>query len=463
MDQCKNLVKNVNTWSETNRKLGKEMYTFVNTSTSIDSMIMKEYKESVVDLHDVFQKEYDETRRAITVILRVRVIARIESLLKSGTSNIDSIWKVRKNIMLDYESHVQKASLYEQKGEKSQANYFRQKAAHDKGMFKEHTSFLSGVFDTFIDSGSRLLMLETSTLVTCEMYMVKRQYDALAAIGNNIGEDIISAIMDELEDVIGRIRRGEDVEKSYVPPSLPFSLPSMETAPKYVPFHEYVKKENVDISKPIAVEALSDGEESVVSSVPEDHDFSPSLSPSAAPTTSSPMYPMWFESDASNSFEWANEQEVDEDSLGEEEEVEPAQSEGVFRGGELWVAQRAEPVGFQGQVRRVGIDRPRGLSVDLHERINETLVIDAAEPFVGLAGQGFFRLPPLVGGLHFGGPSDGGEVAAEKGMRVMQFVIHGSLWVKAGLLGRRDGAASGPRGFRCGRPSPRIWLCRAAG
>ena len=322
MDQCKNLVKNVNTWSETNRKLGKEMYTFVNTSTSIDSMIMKEYKESVVDLHDVFQKEYDETRRAITVILRVRVIARIESLLKSGTSNIDSIWKVRKNIMLDYESHVQKASLYEQKGEKSQANYFRQKAAHDKGMFKEHTSFLSGVFDTFIDSGSRLLMLETSTLVTCEMYMVKRQYDALAAIGNNIGEDIISAIMDELEDVIGRIRRGEDVEKSYVPPSLPFSLPSMETAPKYVPFHEYVKKENVDISKPIAVEALSDGEESVVSSVPEDHDFSPSLSPSAAPTTSSPMYPMWFDSDASNSFEWANEQEVDEDSLGEEEEVE---------------------------------------------------------------------------------------------------------------------------------------------
>lgn len=151
------------------------------------------------------------------------------------------------------------------------------------------------------------------------------------------------------------------------------------------------------------------------------------------------------------------------DVVGEEEEVEPAQSEGVFRGGELWVAQRAEPVGFQGQVRRVGIDRPRGLSVDLHERINETLVIDAAEPFVGLAGQGFFRLPPLVGGLHFGGPSDGGEVAAEKGMRVMQFVIHGSLWVKAGLLGRRDGAASGPRGFRCGRPSPRIWLCRAAG
>ena len=151
------------------------------------------------------------------------------------------------------------------------------------------------------------------------------------------------------------------------------------------------------------------------------------------------------------------------DVVGEEEEVEPAQSEGVFRGGELWVAQRAEPVGFQGQVRRVGIDRPRGLSVDLHERINETLVIDAAEPFVGLAGQGFFRLPPLVGGLHFGGPSDGGEVAAEKGMRVMQFVIHGSLWVKAGLLGRRDGAASGPRGFRCGRPSPRIWLRRAAG
>ena len=50
MDQCKNLVKNVNTWSETNRKLGKEMYTFVNTSTSIDSMIMKEYKESVVEL-----------------------------------------------------------------------------------------------------------------------------------------------------------------------------------------------------------------------------------------------------------------------------------------------------------------------------------------------------------------------------------------------------------------------------
>ena len=151
------------------------------------------------------------------------------------------------------------------------------------------------------------------------------------------------------------------------------------------------------------------------------------------------------------------------DVVGEEEEVEPAQPEGVFRGGELGMAQRAEPVGLQGQVSRVGVDRPRGLSVDLHERIDETLVIDAAEPFVGLAGQRLLRLPPFVGGQHFGSAPDGGEVAAEKGMRVMQFVIHGSLWVKAGLLGRRDGAASGPRGFRCGRPSPRIWLRRAAG
>ena len=76
VDQCKNLVKNVNMWSETNRKLGKEMYTFVNTATSIESEIMKEYKESVVDLHDMFQTEYNETRRAITVILRARVISR---------------------------------------------------------------------------------------------------------------------------------------------------------------------------------------------------------------------------------------------------------------------------------------------------------------------------------------------------------------------------------------------------
>ena len=259
MEQSKNLVKNMNGWSESNRKIGEQLNAFVTSAPLVESAIMEEYRVSVVDFHAMIQTEYKETRRAVTAFLQNRVISVIERLLKEDSGDVEAVWKVRKNILLDYESHLRRASNYEQKKDMEQMNRFELKASHDQTMLEEHTRYLNEVFDVFMTAGSDFLLFCTSSFLTCELFLVKQQFESLASICNNIGEETISPILDDINGVLSQIRSGKAVEPASTV-SLPFHLPPKEAIPKYVPFREYVKMENAEKKAPAVISSISDGE-----------------------------------------------------------------------------------------------------------------------------------------------------------------------------------------------------------
>ena len=259
MEQSKNLVKNMNGWSESNRKIGEQLNAFVTSAPLVESAIMEEYRVSVVDFHAMIQTEYKETRRAVTAFLQNRVISVIERLLKEDSGDVEAVWKVRKNILLDYESHLRRASNYEQKKDMEQMNRFELKASHDQTMLEEHTRYLNEVFDVFMTAGSDYLLFCTSSFLTCELFLVKQQFESLASICNNIGEETISPILDDINGVLSQIRSGKAVEQASTV-SLPFHLPPKEAIPKYVPFREYVKMENAEKKAPAVISSISDGE-----------------------------------------------------------------------------------------------------------------------------------------------------------------------------------------------------------
>ena len=241
--QCVALVSNIDNWCNTNRKLADELKRFTNTANNT-SEEMEIYKETVVNLHGALQVEYEQTRRALMTILRKRIMSRIDHLLKDDFSQVHKVVKARKNIIMDYDSHRQKCSQFERKGESDKADRFRRKADHDKHMLDEHTAYLEERFDELIDIGSIILNKETATLITCEMYLVKRQYEAMVGICNNFGDEVVSAITYDIDDVIARIQEGENVESNYVPPELDLPEPKNLEIPQVTPFTDAPRKQS---------------------------------------------------------------------------------------------------------------------------------------------------------------------------------------------------------------------------
>ena len=242
--QCVALVSNIDNWCNTNRKLADELKRFTNTANS-SSEEMEIYKETVVNLHSALQGEYEQTRRALMTILRTRIIARIDHLLKDDFSQVHKIVKARKNIIMDFDSHRDKCSQFERKGDNDKADRFRRKAEHDKQMLDEHTAYLEERFDELIEIGSIILNKETATLITCEMYLVKRQYEAMVGICNNFGDDVVSAVTYDIDDVIARIQEGENVESNYVAPELDLPEPKNMEIPQVTAFKDAPRKQSI--------------------------------------------------------------------------------------------------------------------------------------------------------------------------------------------------------------------------
>ena len=251
--QCVALVSNIDNWCNTNRKLADELKRFTNTANNT-SEEMEIYKGTVVNLHGALQVEYDQTRRALMTILRTRIMSRIDRLLKDDFSQVHKVVKARKNIIMDYDSHRQKCSQFERKGDSDKADRFRRKADHDKHMLDEHTAYLEERFDELIDIGSIILNKETATLITCEMYLVKRQYEAMVGICNNFGDEVVSVITYDIDDVIARIQEGENVESNYVPPELDLPEPKNLEIPQVTAFTDVPRKQS-------AVEVYEDYEQ----------------------------------------------------------------------------------------------------------------------------------------------------------------------------------------------------------
>ena len=181
--QCVSIIHNVDSWCDTNRKLADELLHFAMRS-DLDTEDMVKYKEAIHNLHVALQAEYDYTRRAIICVLRSRIILRIDSLLKQEFVAVEKVVKTRTNILTDYDSHRAKCSMYERRGDSSNADWFRMKAEHDEEMLHEHNGYLRKRFAELVAVGGALLRQETETLVACELYLLQSQKEAMTTIAN---------------------------------------------------------------------------------------------------------------------------------------------------------------------------------------------------------------------------------------------------------------------------------------
>lgn len=226
--QCVSLIHNVDTWCDTNRRLADELLRFTSKST-VENNDMNTYRHAITDLHTALQNEYDYTRRSIICVLRAHIINRIESLLNQDFAEVEKVVKTRKNILIDYDSHRSKCSMFERKGDSSNAEKFRMKMDHDYQMLQEHKEYLQVRFEELIAVGTAILSQETATLVACELFLVERQQEAMKRIAGGFEESSVQQITKTIEDVVSRIQCGELVEQSYTPPDL--DLPTF-------PYHE---------------------------------------------------------------------------------------------------------------------------------------------------------------------------------------------------------------------------------
>lgn len=221
--QCVSLIHNVDTWCDTNRKLADELMRFTQKS-NLQTENMETYKEVINNLHVALQSEYDYTRRSIICVLRAHIISRIERLLKEDFADVEKIVKNRKNIVTDYDSHRTRCSSYERKGDSSNAEHFRMKMDHDYQMLQEHTQYLETRFEELIQVGASILANETATLVACEMYLVKRQHEAMETIAASFPQDDIQSVTSDIDNLVDRVKEGEIIESTYAAPEIP--LPS---------------------------------------------------------------------------------------------------------------------------------------------------------------------------------------------------------------------------------------------
>lgn len=217
--QCVSLIQNVDTWCDTNRRLADELLRFTSKS-DVGTTDMNTYKTAVTNLHNVLQGEYDYTRRAIICVLRAHILKRIEQLLDGEFAEVGKVVKTRKNIVTDYDSHRNKCSMYERKGDSVNADKFRMKMDHDYQMLQEHTAYLEKRFEELIAKGSAILSHETATLVACEIFLVERQNEAMKTISSSFGDESVKKVTQSIEDVVDRIKCGENVEMNYVAPEI---------------------------------------------------------------------------------------------------------------------------------------------------------------------------------------------------------------------------------------------------
>ena len=225
--QCVSIIHNVDSWCDTNRKLADELLHFTMKS-EVDTEDMTEYREAINNLHIALQAEYDYTRRAIICVLRSHIIVRIDGLLKQEFAAVEKVVKTRKNILTDYDSHRAKCSLYERRGDSSNADRFRVKMEHDSEMLREHSEYLRKRFAELVAVGGALLRQETATLVACEMYLLQCQNEAMATIASGFSGSSVQQVLEGLAALAERIKDGEDVEREYVPPAL--ALPALSCA-----------------------------------------------------------------------------------------------------------------------------------------------------------------------------------------------------------------------------------------
>lgn len=260
MENGKNVAKNVDKWCESNYSASQSMVQFVNTKQTVEYEDGDEFRQNVLDLGSYYENEFFRSRKAILCVINKRVVNGIEQFLKDGTNGIESIYKQRKNILLDYDSHLQKAAAYSKKEVTVQSTRFQMKANHDKSMLHDFTEYLEKRLHEFIRIGRSLLQTETAVLLSCELFLLKQQYDALSEIGNNMGEDVLFPVLNDLDKIYDKLTEYPNEEIQYDPPSTGLSIYPVSEYPVFVSFNDYIKQAGA-IQQPVGVKGKGKGKE----------------------------------------------------------------------------------------------------------------------------------------------------------------------------------------------------------
>ncbi|OAO13483.1 serine/arginine-rich splicing factor 11-like protein, partial [Blastocystis sp. ATCC 50177/Nand II] len=228
--------------------------TFVSTQPLFEDEAVSQYKQYVTDLNALCERQHEATTKVVLEVLKKRVVVQITAFLKDGTADMESLYKKRSDIRLDYDSHLQKTGVYERKNAMEEAMRFHSKARHDNAMLNAFTAYLTRRMEEFVSLGLKLLLLCTTTMVACEFYLTKRQYDALCMMGTNLSEEDVFSITSELTTLVQKVTAGESIEKDIIAPLLEIDPHPPSEYPVYTSYDEWVKKGGEEALSPDAEE-----------------------------------------------------------------------------------------------------------------------------------------------------------------------------------------------------------------
>lgn len=254
MEYCLRFMKTIEKTSSNRLKVSQEYCTFVSTQPLFEDEAITLYKQYVTDLNALCEKQHEATTKVVLEVLKKRVVEQITAFLKDGTADMESLYKKRNDIRLDYDSHLQKTGVYERKNAMEEAMRFHSKARHDNAMLNAFTTYLTRRMEEFVSIGLKLLLLCTTTMVACEFYLTKRQYDALCMMGTNLSEEDVFSITSELTTLVRKVTAGESIEKDIIAPLLEIDPHPPSEYPVYTSYDEWVKKGGEEALSPDAEE-----------------------------------------------------------------------------------------------------------------------------------------------------------------------------------------------------------------
>ena len=254
MEYCLRFMKTIEKTSSNRLKVSQGYCTFVSTQPLFEDEAVSQYKQYVTDLNALCEKQHEATTKVVLEVLKKRVVVQITAFLKDGTADMESLYKKRSDIRLDYDSHLQKTGVYERKNAMEEAMRFHSKARHDNAMLNAFTAYLTRRMEEFVSLGLKLLLLCTTTMVACEFYLTKRQYDALCMMGTNLSEEDVFSITSELTTLVRKVTAGESIEKDIIAPLLEIDPHPPSEYPVYTSYDEWVKKGGEEALSPDAEE-----------------------------------------------------------------------------------------------------------------------------------------------------------------------------------------------------------------
>ena len=250
MEYCLHLMKTIEKTSSSKFTASQEYVTFVNTQPLFEDEAVTRYKEYVTDLNTFYRNQHEVATNVVIKVLKKRIVEQITAFLKDGTADMDSLYKKRNDIRLDYDSHLQKTGLYESKNAMDEAMRFHSKARHDNVMLNAFTVYLTRRMEEFVSLGMKLLLMCTTTMISCELYLAKQQYDAFCMMGTNVNEDDVFSITSELNTLVQKAISGVPVDKDIIAPLLEIDPHPPSEYPVYTSYDEWVKSGGAELPSP---------------------------------------------------------------------------------------------------------------------------------------------------------------------------------------------------------------------